>query len=161
MIVLTNVAVADEPAHSASTKPTLTMSARPPRSTSCTVGAMSWVTTSGENALLKPFSSWFWARDTVPGPNSRATNPRAPSRARNSEGRLSSCQNAVSADRPRMRSFQALRTVRLARVRPCPTTSRLTAVIRSARHTSTRAHVQCGRGGRRCAVGAPASACRA
>ena len=38
VIVLTNVAVADDPAQSAITKPMLMMSARPPCSTSCSIG---------------------------------------------------------------------------------------------------------------------------
>ena len=68
--MLTNVEVADEPAHSAMTKPTLITAARPSRSTSLTVGAMTSSTTLGVNAREKKSSSccsiWF----TVSGPSS-------------------------------------------------------------------------------------------
>ncbi len=72
-MVLTKVAVADDPAHSASTKPMLMMSARPPCRTSCTVGVMTWLTTSLVNARLSVDSISCSIRFTVPGPNQRET----------------------------------------------------------------------------------------
>ena len=73
VIVLTKVAVADDPAHSARTKPMLMTSARPPCSTSRRVGAMTWSTTSLLNARLKVFSIWLSVRSTVPSPNQLET----------------------------------------------------------------------------------------
>jgi hypothetical protein len=69
VIVLTNVAVADEPAHSASAKPMLITSARPPDRTSRRIGAITFCTTSSLNARLSVFSICVSVRVTVPLPN--------------------------------------------------------------------------------------------
>ncbi len=73
VMVLTKVAVADEPAHSATTKPMLITSARPPCSTSCSIGVTMSSTTCGLNALLRVDSIFVSARLTVESPNHRDT----------------------------------------------------------------------------------------
>ncbi len=71
MIVLTNVAVADEPAQIAIRKPRLMTSARPLCNTSCSIG---WITSS-TTCLLKAesrvLSRRASVRSTVVAPNQR------------------------------------------------------------------------------------------
>jgi hypothetical protein len=101
-------ATADEPAHSETTKPTDTTSARPLLRMSFAVGAMISSTTSAVNtrrakSMMVPSTSW-----TVSGPNQPPTKPSEPSSARNSGGSESACQNAACAECEKMSSSQAL-----------------------------------------------------
>ena len=109
MIVLTYVAIADEPVHSDTTKLIDTTSARPPYRIRCSAGAIVEWTALGTMTWVIALSieRCRWLR--LSAPSGPLKKPIVPRMARIAEGSATSCQKPASAASPKMRCCQERR----------------------------------------------------
>ena len=110
----TNDAMADDPAQSATTKPTETTSAWPRCRIESTVGSISVSVTSGVKIVRSRVTTCSCTEAIVSGPNQLLTKPIEPSNASSSGAVDRVNQNAASAAIPNSESSQALDAVRLS-----------------------------------------------
>src|SRR3954466_14321244 len=109
----TKDAIADEPAQSATTKPTETTSACPRCRMESTVGSIRGSVTSGLKIVRGSETTRSCTEAMVSGPNQLLTKPMEPSSASSSGAVDRVHQNAASALIPKSEAAQALEIARL------------------------------------------------
>src|SRR3954469_12548529 len=120
VIVLTYVAIADDPVHSDTMKLIDTTSARPPARMRSRAGRTVESTASGTITCLAPRRTALSMSCTVSWPRLPLKKPMMPTIPSSIDGREISCQNPASAARPSTRSLQARPSVVLVSVQTTP-----------------------------------------